>query len=66
VLLELLSAGKAFNRSVADQHIAGLADVIVAGGRLAEKVKALPSGQTVQIVMELGRAIAAATSQVGE
>jgi hypothetical protein len=65
VMLELLGAGKAFNRSVAEQKISGLTDVIVVGGRLAEKVKALPQGQTVQIVMALARAIAAAASQAG-
>lgn len=60
LVLELITAAKNFNRSVAAQNIAGLTDVLAAGGRLAEKVKALPSGQTVQLVREIVGAVEAA------
>jgi hypothetical protein len=64
LVLELVVAGKAFNRSVADQNVAGLTDVVVAAGRLAEKLKSLPQGRTVQIVKDLASALAAASKGV--
>lgn len=65
LVLELVKAGQAFSQSVLDQKIAGLTDIIVAGGRLGEKVKALPRGETVQIVMELAKVITEASLAVG-
>lgn len=62
-VLELVTAAKNFNRSVAAQHIGGLTDVIAAGGRLAEKVKALPQGRTVQLVKAIGASVAAAAQE---
>lgn len=59
-VLELVTAAKNFNRAVAAQSIAGLTDVIAAAGRLAEKVKALPNGQTVQLVQHIAGAVTAA------
>ena len=59
-VLELVVAAKGFNRSVAAQNIAGLTDVLAAGGKLAEKVKALPSGQTVALVRDIAEAVTVA------
>ena len=65
LVLDLVTAGRAFSVSVLEQKIAGLADVVVAGGRLAEKVKALPSGETAGIIVELAKVITEASLTVG-
>lgn len=66
MVLELVHAGSAFSQSVLDQRIAGLSDVIVAAGHLGEKVKALPSGQTAQIIVELAKVVSEASLAVGK
>jgi len=59
-VLELIVAAKNFNRSVAAQNIAGLTDVLAAGGKLADKAKALPSGKTVQLMKDIAGAVTTA------
>jgi len=59
-VLELITAAKVFNQSVSAQNIDGLTGVLSAGGRLADKVKALPSGKTVQLVKSIAGAVEAA------
>lgn len=57
---DLVAAAASFNAAVREQRIGGLTDVLAAAGRLAEKVKALPSGQTVQLVKNIAASVEAA------
>lgn len=59
-VLELIIAARRFNQAVSAQNLDGLTDVIAAGGRLAQKVQALPSGQTVQLAKNIAGAVEAA------
>lgn len=63
-LVPALEAGAAFNRAVAAQKLSGLAPLMESVGKLTTAVKRLPQGQTGEIVLELGRAIAAAYAEV--
>lgn len=65
LVLELVNAGEAFSKSVLDQKPSGVADIISAGGRLAAKVKALPSGETAKLVIEIAKVIAEASAEIG-
>lgn len=65
VLVPTLEAGAAFNRAVADQKITGLATLVEAIGHLATEIKKLPQGETATLLVELAKALSAASAQLG-
>lgn len=65
LLSDALGAAIAFNRAIAAQKPTALAPLLSSVGALANKVAALPSSETAGILVELARAIAAASARVG-
>lgn len=66
VVRDALAAGLVFNESIDKGDPTGaLINLMAAVGRVADKVKALPNGQTVQLAVELARVIAEAYRQAG-
>lgn len=65
VLLPTLEAGQAFNRCVDSQRIGCVGPLIEIGGRLVTELKKLPESDSVRLISDLARALAAAFQRTG-